>query len=101
MDVAGANPYTRHGTMNWLLVLSALFSTLTGVNVGVRPIEAAVQRSALSAQIRYIAAVAPMAVRGHVHLIGGFGTVFGFALSRYVSVATLASPRLYLGRLRV
>ena len=79
MDVAGVSPYMRRHTMKWLLVLSALFSTLTGVSVGARPLEAAVQQSALSAGIRRHVSVAVPLARGHVHLLGAYGIGQTFA----------------------
>ncbi len=100
MDVAGASPYMRPHTMNWLLVLSALFSTLTGVSVGARPLEAVVQQSALSAGIRHQVAVAVPLARGHLHLLGAFGIRLTFAVASRVAAMTLADPRLYLDRLR-
>ncbi|WP_353205740.1 hypothetical protein, partial [Sphingomonas sp.] len=100
MDVAGSSPYMRHRTMNWLLVLSALFSTLTGVSVGARPIEATIQQSALAASVRRQAIVAVRPARGHVHLLGAFGLGERFACASHVAGMTLASPRLYLDRLR-
>jgi hypothetical protein len=86
--------------MNWLLVLSALFSTLTGVSVGARPLEATVQQSAFAAEIRRQAIVAAPLARGHLHLLGAFGLGQTFACAGHVPAMTLASPRLYLDRLR-
>ncbi|WP_404369193.1 hypothetical protein AB5I39_16270 [Sphingomonas sp. MMS24-J45] len=101
MDVTLANPYMRRHTMNWLLVLSALFSTLTGVNVGAHPLSAVVQRSALATAIRQRVATAAPLARAHVHLLGAFGVRPAFALLTTLAVPTPASVPLYLGRLRV
>jgi len=90
----------RHDTMNWLLVLSALFSTLTGVGAGARPLEAVVQQSALSVGIRHRVAVSVPVARGHFHLLGAFGTRSGFAVASRVPVMLLATPLLYLDRPR-
>ncbi|BCA58413.1 hypothetical protein HMP06_1182 [Sphingomonas sp. HMP6] len=87
--------------MNWLLVLSALFSTLTGVSVGARPLAAVVQQSALATAIRQrVATAAPMA-RAHVHLLGAFGVQRVFALVSNLPAPAATRVPLYLGRLRV
>lgn len=101
MDVTLANPYMRRHTMNWLLVLSALFSTLTGVTVGARPLAAVVQQSALATAIRQHAATAAPQARAHGHLLGAFGVRPVLALVPSLVRATAARVPLYLGRLRV
>ena len=100
MDLSAVTPYMQRQTMNWLLILSALFSTLTGVGTGVRPVEAAVQCSASSAVVGQHVAAPPLRTSGHVHLLGAFGIPAGFAWIGGVARRTAASPRLYLDRPR-
>ena len=101
MDVTLASAYMRRRTMNWLLVLSALFSTLTGAQVGARPLAAVVQQAAVATAIRHRMATALPLARAHAHLLGAFGVGRVFAIAPESSIATAASVPLYLGRLRV